>query len=152
MILYWFEKWCCDIDEIELLIQMWIICSRKTKNLIIKSILRSCKIEFSNDYFDLKIKWINFKWRCKLLLNVKISWQKRQIWKNRCCFDVNIWQCEIFAIWLIETNLIDVELKLIVKMSNLIFDEKQKKNVFWYDIKIDFFDFFNEHNEKIIHN
>ena len=77
------ERASCDLYDvfIEILMQINSVCSQKTKNLI-EIILRSCRIEFSDERFDLKIKWINRKWRWKLLLNVNVSWQKRQIWKK----------------------------------------------------------------------
>ena len=131
MLLYWFEKcasWCRQDDELKLLVIKRLLA----KNEKLMSILRSCKIEdrFSDVEIDFEIKWLDRKWRCKSLLNANVSWQKRQIWKKRkdvrFRFDADIWQCEISAIWLIEANLIDVELRLLTKtlnLKNLIFDK-----------------------------
>ena len=96
------------------------------KNKELMSVLRSCRAEerSSDDWFDLEIRWIDRRWRCKSLLNANVPWQKRQIWEEQrvlmtACFDADIWQCEVSAVWLIEASLTDVELRLLIKMSNL---------------------------------
>ena len=107
-----------DKVDVEILMQEWVICSRKTKESCVRfesrSISRSCRTEFSNDRFDLEIKWVSRRWRCKSLLNAKISWQKRQIWEKQKivaeCFDAKLAICEVLAVRLIEANSIDVEL------------------------------------------